>query len=301
MFVIPTKSFQKLPSNIFVEEMMDSLQLTARSDLFCDLCTEADATKFCVECAQNICNACFKIHGRLRAMQLHTVKSMEEKLSSQVLMQARPAYCKTHTTKQLKLYCHDCNLTICRLCSTLEHKAHYSTDVRLASNSVIEQLKEDISALIICIQSNEDEMTALQDQTVFLLEQISACEQAVSERAKELNSIVDTESKKHVDELERFKTEPLKRIQVRKNDVERQLLMLSSLRAYVEELVEKGSACAISQSAKDLLARAKQLHADQVEFSKGSFSIDQVTFVPAPDELTNTVVGSIAVNISVCE
>ena len=57
--------------------------------------------------------------------------------------------------------------------------------------------------------------------------------------------------------------------------------MLSSLRAYVEELVEKGSACAISQSAKDLLARAKQLHADQVEFSKGSLSPDRVRFESA--------------------
>ena len=78
--------------------------MTTSSGLLCDLCTEADATKFCVECAQNICNACFKIHGRQRAMQSHTVISMEEKLSSQVLMQARPAYCKTHTSEQLKLY-----------------------------------------------------------------------------------------------------------------------------------------------------------------------------------------------------
>ena len=73
------------------------------------------------------------------------------------------------------------------------------------------------------------------------------------------------------------------------------------MRAYVKELVEKGSACAISQSAKDLLARAKQLHADQVEFSKSKWRLDHVLFVPAPVETADTVVGSIAVNISVCE
>ena len=67
-------------------------------------------------------------------------------------------------------------------------------------------------------------------------------------------------------------------MQVRSSDLERQSLMLSSLREYVEELVEKGSACAISQSAKDLLARAKQLHADQIEFNKGRLSPDRVTF-----------------------
>ena len=113
--------------------------------------------------------------------------------------------------------------------------------------------------------------------------------------------IVDIENKKQLNKVHKMKTEQLKRIQIRRNDVERQLLMLSSLHVYVEELVEKGSACAISQSAKDLLARAKQLHADQVEFSKSSLSPDRVTFVPAPDELANIVVGFIAVNGSISE
>ena len=80
--------------------------------------------------------------------------------------------------------------------------------------------------------------------------------------------------------------------------------MLLSLRAYVEELVEKWSACAVSQSAKDLLARAKQLHADQVEFSKGSLSPDRVTFESANiADITSrrmALIGWIALNGEPC-
>ena len=74
--------------------------------------------------------------------------------------------------------------------------------------------------------------------------------------------------------LDEIKSETTKKIETRKSEVEVQSLMLTGYKTYVEELVEKGSACAISLSAKDLLARAKQLHADQVEFSKGRLSPD---------------------------
>jgi hypothetical protein len=102
-----------------------------------------------------------------------------------------------------------------------------------------------------------------------------------------------------LEELDEIKIKETNKVQTRNNELQSKLLMLSSLHAYAEELVKKGSACAILQSAKDLLARAKQLHADQVEFSKGSFSPDRVTFIPAPIELTNIFVGSIAVNGSI--
>ena len=110
-----------------------------------------------------------------------------------------------------------------------------------------------------------------------------------------------TFSRQLLEQLDEIQINETNKVQTRNNELKNQLLMLSSLRAYVEELVEKGSACAISQSAKDLLARAKQLHADQVEFSKGSLSPDQVTFVPAPVEATDIVVGSIAVKANCCE
>ena len=90
----------------------------------------------------------------------------------------------------------------------------------------------------------------------------------------------------------------------RKDEIEAQLLMLTGYKAYVEELVEKGSACAISQSAKDLLARAKQLHADQVEFSKGRLSPDRVRFEPANvADITNgrmALMGSLSSNGECC-
>ena len=103
-----------------------------------------------------------------------------------------------------------------------------------------------------------------------------------------------------MEQLDEIRIKEAKKIQTRSDEVEHQLLMLSSLRAYVEELVEKGSACAISQSAKDLLARAKQLHTDQVKFSKGRLSPDRVRFEPANvADITSgrmALIGSLSLN-----
>ena len=119
-----------------------------------------------------------------------------------------------------------------------------------------------------------------------------------------MKCIVDEQCSALLSQIEAVSNEGVKKIKARKDEVDHQLMMLSSLRAYVEELVEKGSACAISQSAKDLLTRAKQLHVDQVEFSKGRLSPDRVRFEPANvADITSgrmALIGSLSVNGERC-
>ena len=82
LFSIPEGGFQKLATNRFVEETIESLSHTACIRIACELCNASEATKFCKECAQNVCDACTTIHGRQRAMLSHTVVSLYEKESS---------------------------------------------------------------------------------------------------------------------------------------------------------------------------------------------------------------------------
>ena len=114
-----------------------------------------------------------------------------------------------------------------------------------------------------------------------ILDEMNECERSIRERAEELKRPMDEQRKKLLNKLVKVRNATTKKIKTRKEEVTRQVMMLESFKNYVEELVEKGSACVISQSARDLLARAKQLHAAQVEFSKGSLCPDRVTFESA--------------------
>ena len=167
------------------------------------------------------------------------------------------------------------------MCAMLEHKTHRSTDVDTASAEFIQQLKEGIRKLQNFQETNENELVLQAGNKTRMLHEISASEPAVDERGKQLKEIVDAECKRSFDQLENLKRDKLKDIQTRKDEIEAQLLLVSSFKAYVEELSDKGSACAISQSAKDLLARIEQLDMSQAEFSKGRLSPERVSFEPA--------------------
>ena len=114
----------------------------------------------------------------------------------------------------------------------------------------------EISSLKPSIEALSKEQNMLHDNRSSLMEQISTCEQAIKRRGVEIKKLVDEQCNQLLGHLEKVKIERVKKMQTRKDEIEAQLLMLSSAQTYVEELVEKGSACAISQSAKDLLARA---------------------------------------------
>ena len=89
-------------------------------------------------------------------------------------------------------------------------------------------------------------------------------------------------------------------MQTQENEMQEQLLMVKNCRLYVEELVEKGSACAISQSAKDLLSRMEQLETPETKLSEMSERAERVRFEPSnvADIMSNrtSLIGWIAFN-----
>ena len=107
-FKIPMGGIEKLKNNIFVEEFGDfvkgNLKFTPSSDARCDLGCETDATKFCVDCAQNICHACAEMHAKQRPTQLHKIVSLQGKEHSPMFLSTRSVYCDAHKSYELKLY-----------------------------------------------------------------------------------------------------------------------------------------------------------------------------------------------------
>ena len=129
MFKIPAEGFKKLPNNIFIEQILSSIRLlqsaSQNKEPKCQLCNETESNKYCVECAQSICDRCSVIHGNATATRTHKVVDLQEMEESQVYLRSRPVNCDTHKEEQLKLYCYDCSKAICLLCSTVEHRSHH--------------------------------------------------------------------------------------------------------------------------------------------------------------------------------
>ena len=91
-----------------------------------------------------------------------------------------------------------------------------------------------------------------------MMREVSSIEQAIVERGAELKRLVDAECSQLLDQLRSFKEERLKEIETRNNEIQAQVAKVESFKLYIEELTDKGSACAITQSARGLMDRMKE-------------------------------------------
>jgi len=278
-FKIPANGFENLPNNFFIEDML-IVNKSKEATPNCEVCNDA-ASDFCLYCNQYFCKTCTKNHGKITAIAFHKFVSLEEKETSQVLLKARPRLCETHKDKPLELYCYDCKQIICLMCNVLKHKQHNCAHLEEASAKFIEQLNLKSVPLSTCLETNRDEIEQLSFKQIDFLAQIANTESAIIKKYDELKDTIDCQKNQLLQELEEIKKKRLKEMQTRNSDVERQLMIMTSFKQYLEELTDKGSACDIAQNAPDLLSRTNELVMAQDEFNKGRLNSFEVTYTPA--------------------
>jgi len=90
---------------------------------------ENEATFFCVECQEYLCEMCTNAHKTVRLTENHQVISLEEmKDGNQMNVISKSIsnsqiYCQIHQEEEIKLFCEDCKLSICSLCVP-QHPSH---------------------------------------------------------------------------------------------------------------------------------------------------------------------------------
>ena len=134
---IPGKGIKTLPTNFFVNNLLDYLSLEGeqlekmRSERKCDACEDQEladvATSKCIDCSSVLCGACVADHKRARATLDHRVVALlgfDAECDKQQLDRYSISFCKTHTRNVIKYYCMTCDTTVCRVCTILEHREH---------------------------------------------------------------------------------------------------------------------------------------------------------------------------------
>ena len=142
---VPANGIAYLPRNYAVEHIVQ--ESLAPKMAFCDECRKWDqnetATWMCVECDLYFCTKCKVVH-------LHSVGSSKPHHLREVVLEgitksetssATDAICGIHDGEQLRLYCVECNVAICRDCYINEHKGHTIESLRQVAAKAREKLK----------------------------------------------------------------------------------------------------------------------------------------------------------------
>ena len=117
------ESVEKIPSNFFINNMLDLLSLQQEAQCIkCQSCKAKDpATSKCISCENYLCEKCLEAHNNWPGFENHVVMTIEEltKPENRAKAKGKPR-CEKHN-KALKFYCETCKVLVCRCCIDVNH------------------------------------------------------------------------------------------------------------------------------------------------------------------------------------
>jgi len=214
------------------------------------------------------------------------VRPLGAELSAE-LIQQRGSYCDQHKDERLKLYCHDCEITVCLMCFVVNHNGHKGADVEKASVEFIEQF---FDSTIESVSSRIDGFHVAMEQVDAEIKQfLSVMDESgtsIRQRREAVNRITEEHTNRLLEEVQTAKSDGLKEASIRSEELKLAVTSLESFKIYLAELKTKGSPCDVASGVKAMRCRASELLETCVIPS--DYHAPCVSFTPINiDELTN--------------
>ncbi|XP_038056032.1 tripartite motif-containing protein 3-like [Patiria miniata] len=131
---VPDGGLQSLASSFFLSSLVDEVKQqkallgeASAPTTTCDCGEGKEATWRCLDCSDNLCQECRKTHGRVKSTKDHQIISLGDWQESKLppAEQSKPItrMCTIHTDHPLCFFCDTCNILICSMCATLDHRS----------------------------------------------------------------------------------------------------------------------------------------------------------------------------------
>jgi len=108
---------------------------------------ENEATHYCLECQDYLCEICEKSHQKIKTTKNHqliSIEKLKDKNQINVISKSNSqVYCQIHQCEEIKLFCEHCKEPICSLCVD-QHSSHKI----LTLSSIMENEKQSLIGLI---------------------------------------------------------------------------------------------------------------------------------------------------------
>ena len=251
-FTIPSGGFKDLRSNFFMNQLMQVNMLSGNDakvqNVHCEVCSRVSevstAVAFCLECQQHLCEPCNKKHKVQAFSSSHHIVTLIDKPSAKELLRMMPSYCEQHRNEEIKFYCYDCKTTACVVCYVAnKHNKHECADVKTCAETFRTELKDDIGKVAMCALQSNEEIKNLETKQKSFISTVDDTKREISQKYDQLRSMIDEHQKQLIATLASFEKKRVKELETRKDELERQSVMMESFKRYCEEVMEKGTAC----------------------------------------------------------
>ena len=134
---VPAGGVQYLPTNFFINSLMDKLGLKRKVDnevLNCNECVKDEpVVAYCQMCSSYLCQFCCEHHKRSKKFCDHktvTIAKLRSNKNITIQPNTISLTCKEHDTAVL-FYCETCEQLVCKHCVFMRHYGHNYNKARI--------------------------------------------------------------------------------------------------------------------------------------------------------------------------
>ena len=268
------ESIEKIPSNHFINNMLELLTVTQQS-IKCQSCKAGNlAASKCVSCDKYLCEKCLETHNNWPDFEGHVLLTFEElaKPENRAKARSKPR-CQKHN-KVLEFYCKECSLLVCQYCVDVDHPRPEHSLSPLADVAV--QHKEELKAscAIFEKQTNEAAQSSLEIEhaMVNLKNNATKTKDAIIEQQQNILSAITKKLEQetavlldHVDMKYKEANEAL----VKQQDVVKDYLEKAKCPLYfAKSVIQNGSDDEILLVKKAVIGKARCIENERPKFMK---------------------------------
>ena len=231
-------------------------------DTNCGNCEDGNATGYCNDCGDFLCDKCQAAHKLMKYLRNHKLISLDE-LKAQVTSLVPPKkavpHCPKHSENALKIYCDTCSTLICMDCTIRLHKDH---NYDLVADVLTKHKEELVSSLKPVKEKLDSVQRALKDfdtRAKAIHDQRAAIEANIHKEIDGQHRLLDQRRAELMGELDMLTQQKLKDLAAQRDQVENTQVKLTSCLEYAEGGLKTGTDGEVLEMKSSILKRVKQI------------------------------------------
>ena len=307
-FSVPIGGCAELRTNRFAVRLTQLRQMLpsgSAEDGRCSACASNEeksgdevpaASMFCVDCSENLCDGCAKMHHQFRLTKNHKILSLsdiQQGIVQGVRIADQPIYCVTHPTVVENFFCSDCGVSVCTQCLLVDHKSHQYCEAEEAANKCRVKLDAELASVADHISKHAGVIHQADEEQTQLSKRLTEVEKEVGDAADEIKRLVDRCRVKMVEEIEKVKDKKLTEMGGELQAAKKSIELMEHFRKFVNLLKDKGTHAEVATISHQILERARTFSSLLPEKRQFIADVSVVSAIPRPGASTQDILGNL--------
>lgn len=235
---------------------------TSRTCSYCKFDGKSEpAEALCLNCGDDMCEACTTAHKKTRLTRDHTVAPYNQIMNGLFdhdIRTCQEPQCHKHSAPFAK-FCRDCDKLTCKACQAESHRGHDLEEMEAAVTRLQPEAKSFMQGLRKRVPSLTEYQTFLQSQLTSLATTKEKLVGAVKHHAEDIHALVDARRDVTLEELEEAFSQEAGTINTRCSNLDVTKCSLETNAQFLAHLLAVGSPPEVLQLHPAIMARLKQL------------------------------------------